>query len=1158
MYLASILFAFTILVGCSNSGSKVPEPEKAYPRFSQISIIESEKEAGSIDVFVKALEEETQIYLIVVAEEAQAPTHEQIKAQIDYNGVSIEEYAQASSVLYKKITGLEEASTYKVYVTLELNDIFAKKMYQTTCHTKTSDEVIDKGSGTQEDPYKVFTIADLELVASDTERLSAYYSLQNDIDLSEKYGEDLLSFVPLSWQTGSLKAFAGTFNGNGHKIKNLYINEKKESVGLFGQLGETGVITNVILENPRVSTTGQRMGAIVGYNKGSVIASSVIGGVIESLVPAGGSAKAGGIVGDMYESGSVIRCVSNTKVIAKGNNVGGIVGSSDASTGKTKALEIKSSYSLSEVQTTGKYAGGIVGYARCVQIESCYAYGDVSGTEGVGGLVGYLQQRNGSSIVPYIKNSFVIGTNIVVTGEEQTNNSGIVLGNRSTANSTDPVIENLYHASSTMTGNQKTPQNNSSEVEVSQFADKTWLKDHVQIDCNNTYWTLKTGAGRPTLVQATWDDGVYTEALVLRNVVVSAPNRNEVKITAESNAGTIAYIVVPTGATAPTAAQIIAQENYGEVSIVGSGISTSNTLDMTVSALADSTSYDVYLVALVGENVTEIQKESITTQAPPVVLETSYEIEDASVGSISITVTSNKAVTTYYKISKVELTLTKDDMLLENSFTSTSVTVDELDENTSYYIYLYSKNAEEDVEIACKTFTTKEDDSEEIPTVPELEVVLVAGEVAYAQAKADFVVAAGSTIHYLITTLEGVYTKTDLIYNTKDLSITFTGLVSETKYYLYAYASKDDTDTTIVCKEITTATWNEFNGTLEKTKVNIYNAQDFYQFVNLANEAERISSTSTSLEVKLFGNIYLEEKVPMITKKLNGTFDGNGFTIYDLVIEEESVSAGLYMEVYGTFKNTVFDGASVLNKQVNAATAGTGIVAGQGRGLFENIIIRNSTVETKNVADSRIGAIVGRLTNQGEKSVSVNNCIVVSTTVIGGKNVGGVVGHVDYQSNASHEISVSNIFAEVTVYGNENVGGVIGQSRATSINLVSKSTILKNESGTDSKNIASIIGYVQNNPQAPLMKPSVQSCVSYVAGKMVGNYSVHKTTAANSDYEKYPTSMLQVAEGEMANQTAVELQDLTAVYLATNTKLSLENGWVLEENQLSLKLGESL
>ena len=470
LFTCSMVLFLLFIVACKPNETDGPDKDtKDYPRFSDISILESVKEEGAIDVFVKALDTDASVHLIVVEKDAKAPTHEEIKKHEAYSGVNIVSYLEGTGTLYKTIQGLEQAKVYDIYVTLFKNNLYAKEFYKTTCLTKTLDEVLDKGSGTNEDPFKIFSIEDLEKVASDAEGLNAYYSLQNDLDLSTKYGKDLLSFVPLSWQTGSLKAFNGYFNGNGHTIKNLYISETKESIGLFGQIGEEGTVANLILENPYVATTGQRLGAVVGYNKGSVVNVSVLGGKVESLVPAGGQAKVGGIVGDMYESGSILRCVSKTTVVAEGNNVGGISGSADASTGKTQTLEIKNCYSLSDIKTNGKYAGGIVGYGRCIQIENCYTLGTVEGGEGVGGIVGFLQQRSGSSIVPTTKNCFVLGTTITANGTNQSNNSGIVIGNRSTSNNTNPIVENLYYADSALVGNQKKPQSIGEEVEASAF-----------------------------------------------------------------------------------------------------------------------------------------------------------------------------------------------------------------------------------------------------------------------------------------------------------------------------------------------------------------------------------------------------------------------------------------------------------------------------------------------------------------------------------------------------------------------------------------------------------------------------------------------------------------------------------------------------------------
>ncbi|HRF70994.1 MAG TPA: hypothetical protein PKV66_06160, partial [Candidatus Pelethenecus sp.] len=182
LFACSLVACLLFIVACkpSDTGDSGKD-NKNYPRFSDISILESVKEEGAIDVFVKAKDTDTSVNLIVVAKDSKTPTHENIRKHEAYDGVEIVSHLEGTGTIYKTIQGLEQATAYDIYVTLFKNDLYAKEFYKTTCLTKTLDEVLDKGSGTNEDPYKIFSIEDLEKVASDAERLTAYYSLQNDI-----------------------------------------------------------------------------------------------------------------------------------------------------------------------------------------------------------------------------------------------------------------------------------------------------------------------------------------------------------------------------------------------------------------------------------------------------------------------------------------------------------------------------------------------------------------------------------------------------------------------------------------------------------------------------------------------------------------------------------------------------------------------------------------------------------------------------------------------------------------------------------------------------------------------------------------------------------------------------------------------------------------
>ena len=140
-------------------------------------------------------------------------------------------------------------------------------------------------------------------------------TLAADIDLNG------LNWTPIgNWDN----AFEGTFDGNGHTIKNLYINDATlEGAGLFG-VAQNATIKNVTLEN--VNVTGYDMvAAVIGspYSGCEISNCHVIGDIKITAE----YAYAGGIMAYGYSS------VDNCSVIANGtgtitakerNAVGGI------------------------------------------------------------------------------------------------------------------------------------------------------------------------------------------------------------------------------------------------------------------------------------------------------------------------------------------------------------------------------------------------------------------------------------------------------------------------------------------------------------------------------------------------------------------------------------------------------------------------------------------------------------------------------------------------------------------------------------------------------------------------------------------------------------------------------------------------------------------
>lgn len=143
-----------------------------------------------------------------------------------------------------------------------------------------------------------------------------------------------LQYSPVFTGLGNdTNAFRGKINGNGHVVKNIYINRPDEtSVGFVARLHTQGSIKNLGIES----------GIIVGKN------------------------KVGGLVGAYYNE--------NTNI----------------------EPSISNSYNKARV-TGIEDVGGLVGRTAFAKqrtlIENCYNMGDVTGEKNVGGLVGFCDNR---------------------------------------------------------------------------------------------------------------------------------------------------------------------------------------------------------------------------------------------------------------------------------------------------------------------------------------------------------------------------------------------------------------------------------------------------------------------------------------------------------------------------------------------------------------------------------------------------------------------------------------------------------------------------------------------------------------------------------------------------------------------------------------------
>ena len=191
--------------------------------------------------------------------------------------------------------------------------------------------------------------------------------------------------------------FTGTFDGQGYKIRDLFISRPDEStVGLFGYVGEGGHIEDIGVVSADV-TGNSWVGGLVGVNEatisnsyfsGSVTGDSVVGGLVgrndytvSNSYSSGGVSgfdAIGGLVGE--NRGTVSDSYSSGNVTGDNQYVGGLVG--ELSMGI-----VRDSYASGNV-TGYTVVGGLVGSTWVGTVNRCYSTGSVTGVSNVGGLAG--------------------------------------------------------------------------------------------------------------------------------------------------------------------------------------------------------------------------------------------------------------------------------------------------------------------------------------------------------------------------------------------------------------------------------------------------------------------------------------------------------------------------------------------------------------------------------------------------------------------------------------------------------------------------------------------------------------------------------------------------------------------------------------------------
>ena len=224
------------------------------------------------------------------------------------------------------------------------------------------------GTGTPEDPYQVWTAADLNGVR---DHLESHFIQMADIDISET-----------AWNviTG---IFAGVYDGDHFTIQGLHFDlPSGSSVGLFEQVGgnntepDTTGVKNVCFESVNVRADTY-LGAIAGLSMKATIQECSVQGT------ATGNGRVGGLVGENY--GSIKRCSAHVTIVGEGSwpsNLGGVTGA-QVSPGLLEDCYAIGSF---DVNSQGGAIGGIAGQGQAgAIIKTSYAAMNVPDNAGEDG-----------------------------------------------------------------------------------------------------------------------------------------------------------------------------------------------------------------------------------------------------------------------------------------------------------------------------------------------------------------------------------------------------------------------------------------------------------------------------------------------------------------------------------------------------------------------------------------------------------------------------------------------------------------------------------------------------------------------------------------------------------------------------------------------------
>lgn len=347
--------------------------------------------------------------------------------QSSKDGKNFTDIKDATKAEYTPQTGETGTVYYRVLVTNTVGGSVSTAAGETITVTVAENEVAVQaadtnaeepaGSGTTADPYQIGNADQLMWFAAkvngstkkSTSNLCA--KLTSDIDLTGK------DWTPIGQATNTYSdyvAYGGTFDGGGHMVSGLAINNAKTYQALFGYV-KGGTIRDLTVKGSvKTSTKSSSYAAgIVSYGNPVTIKNCTN----EVDVTASAKGYAAGVCAYLGTGSKMESCANKGSVSGYGDYVGGVAGTVTGSTttitgcfnhgvvintgkpgsmnyctggiagGIATGVTVERCGNTGNITSTLKRTGGIAGSAGGT-INACFNTGTITGIYGVGGIAG--------------------------------------------------------------------------------------------------------------------------------------------------------------------------------------------------------------------------------------------------------------------------------------------------------------------------------------------------------------------------------------------------------------------------------------------------------------------------------------------------------------------------------------------------------------------------------------------------------------------------------------------------------------------------------------------------------------------------------------------------------------------------------------------------